>query len=247
MAYWDFLERAHCYLQNSCSCEPMSRGLIEQPMATITSLGWVIMGVSLLIRSMNPTLSAPSLQISPLVYDRFYQRFSGAIFFVMGMSSVACHATFTHIGFFLDFGAIPTLMNFTAGYCFSTLTPSPRRGRLAAYCLGLSIPQSILVWFYIDHVKYLMMAISMTALITLMIVRLRQKTQGRPIYLLSAAFFLSIGATVFSLDLMRPYCWPITFVHSHTVWHVLATLGTFFSYQYFESEKFNSLVVKQPE
>ena len=162
---------------------------------------------------------------------------------VMGFSSIACHATFTRIGFFLDFGAIPTMINFTAAYCFSTFEfpYGPSRfshSKLVLYCAGLSIPQAVLVWFFIDQVKYVMMAISSIALLTLFILRLRQRIQGRPIFLFLAALFFLVGVPVFSLDLMRPYCWPITLLHSHTAWHILAAFGTFFSYKYFESEVF---------
>jgi hypothetical protein len=205
---------------NVSFCEARIDGVIAEPANTWSSLAYVVVGVWLLGRAWQ-SRRAPLL-------------LAGATGVLVGVGSVALHATETFLGQFVDEASMFLLSALTVTFALRRLLAWESTRCLAHYVGLASVPTILLALFPRSGIPAF--GIEMGAAIGLELL-LSRRSDGAICYrFLQCSLAMFGGALgIWTLDITRLACgtWAVHQVNGHAIWHVLsaASLAAYCLYQ----------------
>jgi Ceramidase len=201
-------------------CEHIGQGLLGQPVNTLSSLAYIVVGILLLRRALVAR-SSPRLVLT------VYATTVGAV----GLGSVAFHGPMPSWGRFAHDVSIAAVLAFVIGYDVALARADSVRAGLAVFGVLLGV-SAIVLAVSPDATNALDSALVAVAVIAEVAVARCPKrlaaTRGlvrEPAVWILGAAALAVGATLNALGrTAAPLCEPDSLVQLHALWHGLTAV-----------------------
>ena len=208
-------------LTTQCFCEELSTSGLVQPINSISSLAFALLGIAgifIWLRMKN----RKSVLESPLILA-----FSVTMMFI-GVSSFFYHGSLSFFGQFLDifsmyiFGTLSVL-----GALLRRSTITMRKAIILFVTANLVL--GILQYFYPEARRILFALVLLPGIVLefLPATASGKLVLSRMKYLLIGLGLLVIAYTVWLLDQNNIVCWPESILQGHAIWHILTAIASF--------------------
>ncbi|WP_034732202.1 ceramidase domain-containing protein [Bacteriovorax sp. Seq25_V] len=215
---WNDFERLKCFPQN-CNCEPMRfEHLILQPIAVLTSLPFIILGL-FYIRSEKD----------------FHLRVLLGLFIVLGFSSIFLHSSFILISNFFDFGSIFAIISWTLSYLYFK-----KKSNLTFFLtlIGLTILSTLGIYFFPHNPVGVFAGYFIPAVIAIGFkLNQHRPTRKNIVRFFRAVLLIILGGACFILDRQKVFCYNNIYTHGHSIWHLLVAVALYEQYKFFKEYK----------
>lgn len=207
---WLGLETLSCF-PNKCQCEAIQEGLIRQPSSFWSSLAYIFTGI-LIYRSLkDKTLELKMWTI---------------VCFLLGMSSMFGHASFTKLALAMDFASIVLVLSFFVVLNLFTLLKI-RFGNMLIYFSAYYFLIFMAMYFMGKWAK-IGICLMIFVLTFQDIVRETGKDLFRYKNLQLTLFILGLSFAFFVLDENHVMCAPNSLWQWHSLWHIGTAVAMFF-------------------
>ncbi|MEO5589497.1 MAG: ceramidase domain-containing protein [Gemmatimonadaceae bacterium] len=220
-------------MPDACFCEAVRATVPLQPANTVSSLGFVVVGLVVLAgmrrRTRQPALSSSNMMTSraefPLVF--------AAALVVVGLGSAWYHATLTFAAQFADVMGMYLVGVFILLYGWARLRPMRASKLIAAY-LGLNALLAVVLYNVPGARRYVFAVLILIGLcIELASRRGAQSKTSNTVHLVRAVGALAVGFAVWTLDITGVLCSPDSLFQGHAGWHVLGAVASYEIYRYY--------------
>jgi hypothetical protein len=204
----------------SSDCEQIGQGLLAQPVNTLSSLAYVVVGLLLLRRA----LAARST-------ERVILATYAATVVAVGIGSVAFHGPMPSWGRFAHDASIASVLAFVIGYDVALVRGASARSGLVGFCVLLGAG-AVMLAAWPDLSNALDSVLVVGALIAEVAVARSPKRLAaargfvrEPGVWILGASVLAVGAVLNALGRTdAPLCDPGSLAQLHAVWHVLTAV-----------------------
>ena len=219
-------------------CE-LSDGPLEQPVNTLSNLGFVIAGLAIAVRAGRPGgLGRSTMGRMPGLAAAY-----ACLVVLLGPGSMAMHATESALGGSLDMLSMYLVAAFAASYA------AMRRWRRGPVFLAVAYAAAVvaceLVGTYGGHVPVVDFAgnLAFGALLLVALVLERQHARRNTVtldlrWLVAAVASLGVAFAVWNTAKTDRFgCFPHSLYQGHGVWHVLCAVSAYFLFRLYVSEE----------
>jgi hypothetical protein len=194
-------------------------GLVAQPANVISSIAYIIAGIYFYNQTKNPIYST--------------------LLIIVGIGSIALHATVTRFGQILDFGAMFAIIMY---FLYQVLKSSTAlRPKFIIYLVTLLLIIESAVLIYAVKYRIAVLAVVLVALLiieTRSIITNKSESQlwnrGWIVFLLSFAVWLLDEYRYWDIDTIEHY------FNAHAIWHIGTAYTLYIVSKYFEHKNLNS-------
>ncbi len=223
---WGRFLPATC-LSSHCFCEnPRTGALLLQPANSWSSFGFVIVGVWIMLGAFaNPPAALP----------RFAAAWFGLTAVIIGIGSVALHASLTLWGQFADVLGMYLLGAFTLAWAVLRWRDLSSRAAVALYALvagGLIAA----LWLWPETRRWLFAVLLVIAIAVEYWLARPRRDGVQPRLLLMGLAANTLAFAIWIADQTRSLCAPHSLWQGHAAWHLLGAVAVAFSYAYYRSE-----------
>lgn len=221
---WTTWKPASCL--PDCWCEATRVGsLILEPVNTWSNLGFMLVGIYLMVRAKN-------------IFANVY----GLSVLLIGIGSFFFHASQTFTGQWLDLFGMYLLTNFYICYNLYRINKVNIKSFFILYVsLGVLLGLALA---YLPELRRMLFGLSaLFALIQIIYIKLKFKPVMNTTYLVTGILTFIAAQTVWILDKNKIWCDPYAWINGHGIWHILCAIATLLIYRYFESEKMPDTLV----
>ena len=231
-----------CIIEGDCYCETLAGGIIEQPANTLSNIGFLLVGLSILAgigaaRS-GSRREAPG---NPMTRREVYPTVYGSVAVFLGLGSAAFHGTITEWGGWVDLVSMYSFILFLLGYNLSRLGEWSDRRFLSSYASATVLLAAIQWPLDNGFGKYIFGALIVVTLVTE--ARLAGKLASPIIvsrdrrWLWGGLGVYVFGSVVWALSRTDGVlCSPDTVFQGHALWHLTAAAAVGLLYAYLRSE-----------
>lgn len=225
-------EASGCIEAGDCYCEAFTGDLVEQPVNTLSNLGFVAVGLWILTFVGRPAAGGNLIGDDPRI-TRLY----GWIAIGLGVGSMAFHATMTEWGGWADLVSMYLFITFFLLYEVRTWQDAP-----ADWLLRMWVWANVLLagfqWLVDNGIgKFVFAALIVATLVFNRLVA-TGRGMGRPVRRDQRLFWTGLGLylagnVVWTLSRTNgPLCAPESLLQGHALWHLTsaAAVGVFFLY-----------------
>jgi hypothetical protein len=236
---WESWRPAVC-MPDDCFCEALRPGLIRQPANTFSNLGFVLVGLAILIWGWR---RARGGEDAPLGSSRMLTTAYGLIVVFLGVGSACLHATMTYAGQWIDVLSMFLFPSFLALYNATRLGWLTRRLFWPVFAavnglLGILVPLGPAARFEAFPALLAALALSEAA-------ARRRLERPRPGWFAAAVGLMGTAFGIWILDYRRILCSPESWLQGHALWHLLCAGATACLFLYYRAETVPDPVVAQ--
>lgn len=229
MIDWKKFEGASCL--PDCWCElPRHGSLILEPFNSWSNLGFIILGIYILLFS-TQTLSNQNIIINHPILEKFYS----FILIFLGIGSFLFHMSQTFIGQWIDVLGMYLLISYFFLYNFLRIRKLSFNSFYVSYFI-INIIFGFLLYYQPQTRRYLFAVLVILTLIQSVWVQLKIKSLIEKKYLLFSIGYLILGQVFWNLDKSKIWCNPTGMINGHGIWHLLCSMAAFYAFKYFKSE-----------
>ena len=217
----------------------MSAGPLEQPVNTLSNLGFVVAGLAIAVRAGRPGgLGRSTMSRMPGLATAY-----ACLVVLLGPGSMAMHATESALGGNLDVLSMYLVAAFAASYA------AMRRWRRGPVFLAIAYVAALaaceLVGTYGGHVPVVDFAgnLAFGALLLVALVLERQHARHNAVvmdlrWLVAAVAALAVAFAVWNTAKTGRFgCFPHSLYQGHGVWHVLCAVSAYCLFRLYVSEQ----------
>ena len=223
---WGLYPPATC-LSTHCFCElPRTGDLLLQPANSWSSFGFVVVGSWIMLGAATRPASALS---------GFPALWLGFTAIIIGVGSVALHATLTLWGQFADVLGMYLLGSFTLAWAVMRWRGLSARAAIALYVVVAGTLIGLL--WVVPETRRWLFAVLLVVALAVEWWGARPRRAGVQSHLLLLGLAANILAfAIWILDQTRTACVADSLVQGHAAWHLLGAVAVAFSYAYYRSE-----------
>jgi len=238
---WNSWKQATCLETGGCFCEKARDRLVRQPVNTFSNLVFCLVGVVVLMESIQQQIAKRSASDSERLGVAFSCLYAISQI-VLGAGSGWFHASLTFGGQWIDNAAMYftvtapllfTLMQLRVHYNHSI--PNVAERYVAQWiCSNVFLGWMVLVMPATR--RWVFVVLILALLLVEMFARrvLPRRSQVAKLSLLGSAIIsFAVAFFVWTLDIRRILCWPESIFQGHAVWHFLTGLSAFYIYLYY--------------
>ena len=224
---WTLFPPATC-LATHCFCElPRTGELVLQPANSWSSLGFVAVGVWILLARTNARETAFSGW--PALWFAFTA-------IVIGVGSFLLHATLTLWGQFADVLGMYLLSGFMLVYALQRWRNLPHGLAVGLYVAVCAVLIGFL-WIMPETRRWLFALVLLIA-IPLELALARPKRPGVEVrWFVYGLIANTVAFAIWILDNTGTLCAPDSLLQGHAIWHALGAAALYCNYRYYRSER----------
>jgi dihydroceramidase len=223
---WGLYPPATC-LGTHCFCEtPRTGALLLQPANSWSSFGFVVVGSWIMLGA--GSLPGSALRGLPALWFGFTA-------IMIGVGSVALHATLTLSGQFADVLGMYLLGSFTLAWAVFRWRGLSPAVAIALY-LGVAGTLIGLLWVVPETRRWLFAVLLVVALAVEWWGARPLRVGARPHLLLLGLAANILAFAIWIADQTRAVCVADSLVQGHAAWHLLGAVAVAFSHAYYRSE-----------
>jgi len=230
---WLNYRPADC-LPYACFCETVSTGFIRQPINAYTNLGYIIVGILILIYLKKTSIEkSTTAAISGL--PRKLLKLFGIAYIAVGIGSFIYHASFIFLGEELDDDSMYMIAIFLVLFEAARIRKLSLRQFLWIYVLMNFAFEAIIYFFPLVRgglfvfLMFVALGIELVARRMLSIYNEVRLTDHANLIFLAGYFF-------WILDKSHAFCYPNSFFQGHAIWHLLTAYAGWVMFKAMDTE-----------
>lgn len=225
---WSRFAPASC-TASGCFCEaPRAGALLLQPVNSLSSLGFVMVGWIVIGLARGTARTAPFDPLAMMIF--------GISAIVVGLGSMLLHATLTLWGQFADVFGMYLLSAFMLVRAIERWRGWPTSRALRVYALLCAALTAILI--ALPEVRRWLFAMVLLLAIIIELAFARHRRAGVEIsYYASGIAINGLAFAIWNLDQHHILCSPESVFQGHAAWHLLGAAALWCSFFYYRSEQ----------
>jgi uncharacterized protein YjeT (DUF2065 family) len=230
---WLNYRPADC-LPYACFCETVSTGFIRQPINAYTNLGYIIVGVLILIYlKKTSTKKSTTAAISGL--PRKILRLFGIAYIAVGIGSFIYHASFIFLGEELDDDSMYMIAIFLVLFEAARIRKMSLRQFLWIY-VSMNFAFEAIIYFF-PVVRGGLFVFLMFVAWGIELMARRKLSIYDEVQLTDQANLVFLAGYIFwILDKSHAFCYPNSYFQGHAIWHLLTAYAGWMMFKAMDTE-----------
>ena len=228
---WEGWQPATC-MPSDCFCEAIGPTLIKQPINTISSFLFVVVGFVIAIRPLTTWQQETGLAYNHDFHSNLYSTIYASALILLGLGSAFFHASLTFAGQTADVLGMYLLITFPLTYNLRRLLCLP--AGLTAWIYGVG--NALLLWGLIamPEIRRQIFAVLVILVLALEIVVRLKGYRSNPKLIFGSLGLVVGGFALWVLDISGTVCMPTSLVQGHALWHAAGAGSAALLYAYLE-------------
>jgi hypothetical protein len=177
----------------------------------------------------------PDRTVVPMLNGFAYPLVFGVSCLLMGFSAFFFHASLTFIGQTVDMSSMYLLVDFMLFYNLTRLRWINSKAFILCY-VALTMVLGLMATAFPVVRRYAFAFVALAALVSEIVIMWKLGVQTQLGYLYIALASIAVAAIGWYVDNERVICFPDSWLHGHTIWHLLTPVSTGAVYLYYRSE-----------
>jgi hypothetical protein len=230
---WLNYRPADC-LPYACFCETVGKGLVRQPINAYTNIGYVIVGILILIFLRKSKSSRSSNSVISNLPRKLFVLF-GIAYIAVGIGSFIYHASFIFLGEELDDDSMYMIGIFLMLFELARLRKINFSQFLIIY-FSLNILFEAIIFFF-PVVRGGLFALLIAISMVIEFIARRRTSFSDEIYLTDQSNMIFLSAYfIWILDKTHIICYPNSIFQGHAIWHLLTAYAGWVMFKAMDSE-----------
>jgi hypothetical protein len=229
-------EPSGCIAVQDCYCEAFTGGIIEQPVNTLSNIGFVLVGLWILwTASQDRAQGGPSRMTREPVYGLLY----GAVGVFIGIGSMYFHASMTEWGGWIDLVSMHLFITYLLLYDVVVLQNRSTAWFLRSFAVA-NVALGMVLWVMDNgYGKFLFGAL----IVVTMVAEYRLGRRDAPVARDRRWFWAGLAVYGFGQVIWllsrdgAPLCDPDSLLQGHALWHLTGAATVLLLYRYLRSEQ----------
>ena len=230
---WLNYRPADC-LPHACFCETVGNGLIRQPINAYTNIGYVIVGIIILVYLKKTKAENRSTSIKSELTRQLFILF-GIAYIAVGIESFLYHASFIFLGEEMDDDSMYLIGMFMVLFEYARINKISTRQFLTAY-FSLNILFELTIYFFPVVRGSLFAVLIGISMIIEFIARKRNSIKQEVQLTDKANLIFFIAYFIWILDKTHILCYPNSIFQGHSIWHLLTAYAGWVMFKGMDSE-----------
>jgi len=219
---WLNYRPADC-LPNACFCETVGNGLIRQPVNAYTNIGYVIVGILILVTLKKSRHKNLSKSIASGLTRNLLFLF-GVAYIAVGIGSFLYHASFIFLGEEMDDDSMYLIGMFMVLFEWARINKLSNKKFLTLY-FSLNFIFELTIYFF-PVVRGALFAILIAISFIIEAEARKQTALAEEIYFNDLANMIFMAAyLIWILDKTHILCYPDSLFQGHSIWHLLTAFA----------------------
>lgn len=225
-------EPSGCIANHDCYCERFTGGLVEQPVNTVSNLGFVLVGLWIIRRGIDRKHG------SRIAREGSHTYLYGSVAIFLGIGSMLFHGSMTEWGGWVDLVSMHAFITFLVLYNIAVALTRSTAWFISAYAIA-NVGFGLVLWLMDNgYGKFLFGALVAVALATeYWIARGRAHASRNRAWLWAGLVTYGAGNVVWLLSRDgAPWCNPDSLLQGHALWHLTSAAAVFLLWKYLRTE-----------
>jgi hypothetical protein len=230
---WQNYRPADC-LPRACFCETIGNGLIRQPINAYTNLGYIIVGILILIFLNKSKYQAKQISEKSGLIRKLFILF-GIAYIAVGIGSFLYHASFIFLGEEMDDDSMYLIGMFMVLFEYARIKKISTKQFLILY-FSFNIFFEIIIYFF-PVIRGGLFALLIAISIIFEIIARERSPIAQEVHLTDKANMLFFVAYfIWILDKTHILCHPDSIIQGHSIWHILTAYAGWVMFTAMDSE-----------